>query len=473
LLGAAVFVAALLVHTYSSNRLVQRKLRLSIVVAAIYVALNLALAFAPMSSGLRDQVASVEQLVILLAALNVLIRVAVNPLRVDRIPDRFPTIVQDFLLVGLFLIVATLAFPEKLFAASAVGAVVVGFALQDTLGNAFAGLAIQIEKPFHVGHWVAIGGHEGRVAEITWRATKLRTMAGNFVIVPNNIVSKEAIVNYSEPAAPTMLTIDIGASYSSSPAEVKAAVREALGNAPRVLTAPAPEVLVQDFADSAITYRVRFWVQDYETDEVAPDEVRSAVYYAFRRRGIEIPFPIQVQYDRQEPSTDPARGADERSTLLGRLDLFAGLSEPDLLRLASAARDQLFGNGERIVREGAPGRSLFVIASGQVAVLSGPRQHEVATLDAGNYFGEMSLLTGEPRSATVAARGDCRVFEIDSDTFRGVAEANPLVLEQVGLAAVTRRNELASARAVAAAQAATTDTARSFVVRMKRFLRLP
>ena len=125
------------------------------------------------------------------------------------------------------------------------------------------------------------------------------------------------------------------------------------------------------------------------------------------------------------------------------------------------------------MREGEPGRSLFVIASGQVAVLSGPRQHEVATLDDGKYFGEMSLLTGEPRSATVAARGDCRVFEIDADTFREVAEANPLVLEHVGLAAVTRRNELASARAVAAAQVATTDTARSFIVRMKRFLRLP
>jgi small-conductance mechanosensitive channel len=472
-LGAAVVLAAVLLRAYSRNRLVQRKLRLSIVVAATYAALNAALVWPPLLPGLREQLVSIEQLVILLAALNLLILVAVNPLRVDRIPDRFPTIVQDFLLVGLFLVVATLAFPEKLFAASAVGAVVVGFALQDTLGNAFAGLAIQIEKPFHVGHWVAIGGHEGRVAEITWRATKLRTKTGNFIIVPNNVVSKEPIVNYSEPAAPTMLTVDIGASYSSSPAEVKAAVREALSNAPRVLTAPAPEVLVQDFADSAITYRVRFWVQEYETDDVAPDEVRSAVYYAFRRRGIEIPFPIQVQYDRQEPPIDPARSAEERSTLLSRLDLFAGLPESDLLRLVSAARDQLFGDGERIVREGEPGQSLFVIASGRVAVLSGPRQHEVATIDAGNYFGEMSLLTGEPRSATVAARGDCRVFEIDADTFRGVAEANPLVLEHVGVAAVSRRDALASARAVAAAQVATTDTARSFIVRMKRFLRLP
>jgi small-conductance mechanosensitive channel/CRP-like cAMP-binding protein len=466
-------VAALLVHTYSSNRLVQRKLRLSIVVAGIYVALNLALAFAPMSSGVRDQLSSVEQLVILLAALNVLIRVAVNPLRVDRIPDRFPTIVQDFLLVGVFLVISTIAFPEKLFAASAVGAVVVGFALQDTLGNAFAGLAIQIEKPFHVGHWVAIGGHEGRVSEITWRATKLRTKSGNFIIVPNNVVSKEAIVNYSEPAAPTMLTIDVGASYFSAPGEVKTAVQEALANSARVLREPTPDILVQEFADSAITYRVRFWVQDYATDELARDEVRSAIYYVFRRRGIEIPWPIQIQYERQEESSDPVERARKRSELLGRLDLFAGLPEADRARLAAAAKDHLYGDRERIVREGEPGRSLFAVAEGHVAVLTGKDDHEVATIDAGGYFGEMSLLTGEPRSATVAARGDCRVVEIEAEAFRAVAEANPMVLEHVALAAVARREGLASARAVAAAQVATTDTARSFIVRMKRFLRLP
>ena len=90
---------------------------------------------------------------------------------------------------------------------------VVGFALQDTLGNAFAGLAIQIEKPFRVGHWIRVGDFEGHVAEVTWRATKLRTKAGNFVIVPNNIIAKEAITNYSEPTVPTRLEVEVGVSY--------------------------------------------------------------------------------------------------------------------------------------------------------------------------------------------------------------------------------------------------------------------
>ena len=121
---------------------------------------------------------------------------------------------------------------------------VVGFALQDTLGNLFAGLAIQIEKPFRVGHWVQFGDREGQVQEITWRATKLRTKAGQFLIVPNSVISKEPVLNYSEPTVPTRLEVEIGASYATPPNEVKRAIHEALANSPLVMKAPAPQVVI-------------------------------------------------------------------------------------------------------------------------------------------------------------------------------------------------------------------------------------
>ena len=107
---------------------------------------------------------------------------------------------QDAIIIGAFLVVATALMKEKFLTTSAVGAVVIGFALQDTLGNMFAGLALQVEKPFYVGHWIKVGDYEGLVTGITWRATQLRTKGGNAVVVPNNIISKEAIVNYSQPA---------------------------------------------------------------------------------------------------------------------------------------------------------------------------------------------------------------------------------------------------------------------------------
>lgn len=473
ILGASVFLAALGIHSFTVNRLVRSRLRLSLLLAAAYLAIHAWLRGVGVSAEAAVRLASIQQLLIVLAALNILVAITINPLRADRVPDRFPTIVQDAILVGLFFVVATVVFQEKFLTTSAVGAVVVGFALQDTLGNAFAGLAIQVEKPFHVGNWVAIGGHEGRVAEITWRATKLRTKSGNFVVVPNNIVSKEAITNFSEPAAPTRLSIDVGAGYQHPPGDVKAAIREALANASRVLPTPEPDVLLYDFAASAITYRVRFWILEYESDEKARDQVRSAIYYAFNRRGIEIPWPIQVDYVREEQATGGPAAVRERAQLLARLDLFAGVPGADRERLAAAARDRLYGDGERIVREGEPGGSLFVVAAGRVAVLAGADAREVATLEAGSYFGEMSLLTGEPRSATIVARGDSRVLEIDAETFRAIAEANPLVLEQVGLAAMARRDALESVRAAAAAPVAATDQARNLMARMKRFLRLP
>src|SRR4030095_9059549 len=126
-------------------------------------------------------------------------------------------------------------------ATTAVGAVVIGFALQDTLGNLFAGLAIQIEKPFRVGHWVHIAGHDGMVHEITWRATKIRTKAGNLLIVPNSTLSKEPITNYSEPFLPTRLEVEVGASYNDPPEEVQAASLEALEHAPMISRPPDRE----------------------------------------------------------------------------------------------------------------------------------------------------------------------------------------------------------------------------------------
>ena len=259
--------------------------------------------------------------------INLVVIALLNPLREDRVPDRYPAILQDFIVIGLLVLVATLVFHDKLLTTSAVSAVVIGFALQDTLGNAFAGLAIQSERPFHVGHWIRVGDFEGRVAEVTWRATKLRTKAGNFVVVPNNIVSKEAITNYSEPTTQCRVEVEVGASYLASPNTVKSAITEALANSAAALKTPPPDVVLAAFDSSAINYRVRFWIDDYERDERARDEVRSAIYYAFARHGIEIPWPIQVQYEKAWEETDPEAHAQERGRLLAGVDLFAGLSE--------------------------------------------------------------------------------------------------------------------------------------------------
>jgi small-conductance mechanosensitive channel len=469
--GVAAFAATLAVSALTRNELVKRKLKLSLFLFGLYAIYNVIVAIWSELPGAEGDLRAIERLVFATALINLLVYVVVNPFRTNRIPDAFPSILQDAIVIGILLLVATFVFQDKLLTTSAVGAVVVGFALQDTLGNAFAGLGIQSEKPFRVGHWIRVGDFEGRVSEVTWRATKLRTKAGNFVVVPNNIIAKEAITNYSEPAVPTRLEIEVGASYLSTPAAVKAAVAEATAQVPRVLKSPPPDALLRAFDGSAITYRVRFWIVDYEFDDEAMDEVRTAVYYAFNRRGIEIPWPIEVGYSRDWPEPDAATKQGQREGILAGVDLLARLSEDQRRAIAGASSIRVYGAGETIVRQDEPGDSMFIVCAGTVAVVLEPGRKELAQLGPGDYFGEMSLLTGDPRSASVVARGDVSVLELSADIFRTLGAADPQAIEQIGVAAAARRAQLTQARD-AARSAATVEPPATLLERMKRFLRL-
>jgi small-conductance mechanosensitive channel/CRP-like cAMP-binding protein len=470
--GAAALAVALALYSFTLNRHVHRRMQLSIFFLGFYVVLHAALWFRPglAASDASDEILTVEHLALAAGLVGLIVVTLINPLRADRVPERFPVIVQDAIVLGLLLVVSTFVFNEKLLTTGAVSAVVVGFALQDTLGNAFSGLALQSEKPFHVGHWIRVGDFEGRVAEITWRATKLRTKSGNFVVLPNNFVSKEAVTNYSEPAVPTRLEVEVGASYLAAPNVVKAAMFEALANSPRALKSPAPDVVLVHFDSSSITYRARFWIDDYERDELARDEVRTAIYYAFSRHGIEIPWPIQVQYEK-DLVDDSAIRLQERLDLVTGVDLFASLDDATRHQIAKATAMRLFGGGEAIVRQGAPGESMYVIASGTAVIVLEPDRREVATIERGGYFGEMSLLTGEPRSATVVARGDTLLLEIGAKLFRELGDTHPQAIEQVGVAAMTRRAHLNEIKSTAEGPAVAAAPA-TFMARMKKFLGL-
>jgi small-conductance mechanosensitive channel len=469
LVGVIALAVTLAIYTVTINRLVRRKLRLSLLLLAAYAIVQLGLVWAPpLDARTIEHIRDFARLGLSAAIINLVVVSLLNPLRADRVPDRFPSIVQDALVIGMFLLVATFL-GDKFLATSAVGAVVLGFALQDTLGNAFSGLAIQSEKPFNIGHWITVGGNEGRVAEVTWRATKLRTKTGNFVIVPNSEVGKAPITNYSEPAAPMRLFVDVGVTYDASPNHVKTVIKNAIANCPLVLKAPPPDAMIHDFAASAITYRVRFWIEDFELDEEAADQVRSSLFYAFRRHNIEIPYPIQIEMSKELPVEDPGARVAAREQLLSTVPLFAPLSEAERATIATRMTFAEFGDGETIVREGDAGHSMFVVKSGRVKVLLEESRREVATLERGDYFGEMSMLTGDPRTASVVADGDAMVLEIDADVFRKLAEANPLAVEQVGVAVAARRAELNNVRA-STRTAAVAEAPTNFLTRMWKFL---
>jgi small-conductance mechanosensitive channel/CRP-like cAMP-binding protein len=469
LLGLALFVPTLALRMSSVNRHVRGRLTLSAVAFAAYSLIAAALTFFRLSAGLRAGLEPFLPLLVAFGIITAAVALIVNPWRLDRLPERFPNIVQDTMVIGLFALVATVILQDRIFATTAVGAVVIGFALQDTLGNLFAGLAIQIEKPFRVGHWVRVAEVDGLVSEITWRATKVRTKAGNFVIVPNSTLSKDAITNYSEPTLETRIEVEVGASYDAAPNYVKATILDALKHEPLILATRPPEVLMLDFGASAIIYKIRVWSTDFSADERVRDRIRSSVYYAFRRKGIPIPYPMQVQLT---GDSAPAAALDPSTVepLLRRVEIFAALDDAVLAELARSTRTDLFASGEVIVGQGETGGSMFVIVRGAVVVSIDPGGQEVARLEEGAFFGEMSLLTGAPRAATVRASADSDLLEITLDAFRTFILANPGAVETISLAVAKRAAELARLRSDSAASVA--EAPATFVDRVRRFLGL-
>jgi small-conductance mechanosensitive channel/CRP-like cAMP-binding protein len=467
--GLILLFLALVLRGATRNRHVRGRLLGAAVAFALYVAVRAMLAYAPISDEFRQQLLFIGPLIMMFGLISGTVAVAINPWSVDRLPDRFPNIVQDALVIALFALAATVVLQEKILATTAVGAVVVGFALQDTLGNLFAGLAIQIEKPFRVGHWVNIAGKDGIVSEITWRATKIRTKTGNLVVVPNSTLSKDTITNYSEPTSLTRLEVEVGATYDAPPNVVKSVILEALKTEPLVTHERAPEVLLVDFAASSITYRTRVWTDDFAADERVKDRVRSIIYYAFKRNGISIPYPIQVEMH-YEGNAAPEAERGPAAAALDAVEIFSALEDAERAELLRMAHARLYAAGETIVRQGESGSSMFVIVSGEATVTLAPDGHEVFRFNGRGFFGEMSLLTGEPRTATVTAVTDCDLLEITVDAFRRFVLANPQVVEQVGMATARRAAEIAKVRAAGAAPPAAAATPESLVARIRRFL---
>ena len=469
LIAAGALIAAVLaLMAIVTNSVIKRRLRFTLWTTFAYLALHLIGTYVPAVDQFDAETFALERLTLALAVISGLVGL-LNPWFRLGLREGLPDILQAAIVLGLFALVATLKFHDRLSLTSAVGAAVIGFALQDTLGNAISGLAIQVDRPFRVGHWITVGAFEGLVTEITWRATKLRTKSGNLVIVPNNIVSKEAINNYSVPEVPTRLSLEVGASYSTPPNVTKDAIMTAVRQSARVLDAPAPDVLLCDFGSSALVYRVRFWVNDFSLDERVKDEVRTFIYYEFRRRNIEIPFPVQVEYSREEAelAISPER-IDRIAGLIRSVPVFAGLTPDAHHALAADAVSHEYAAGEAVVREGDAAGSMFLVERGQVLVtIAGGRQ--VASTEAGGYFGEMSLLTGAPRNATVTAAVDSALIEIRPEAFRSYVLGHPQVLSVIAAAAATRLAEL---DALKQSIAAPVETPTSLMQKMRVFLGL-
>jgi len=389
---------------------------------------------------------------------------------------------------ALFFIVALLVVGSKLYdihpsmvvLSSTVVVGIIGWAMQDLLGNVISGVALQVGRPFKAGDWLIVETQHAEVIEVNWRSTRLRTNDHHYLDVPNSSIVRSTIVNLSYPSHLHAMRMRVGVASDAAPNTVKKILLDATLGSQGVLAAPPPKIFMVDFADSSVTYEIKFWLQNHAAYNEINDALHTSVWYALQRAKIAIPFPIRtVQIERKRDTTFHLP-EEVRAVVRGK-PFFKCLTDGQVQKIVGSSQVLLFGRGERIVEQGAGGSSMFILLTGEAAVYV--RHHEqdteparVAALQSGDYFGEMSLLTGEARSATVTASTDCEVLEIAKAQLAGILQENTALLTSLSEMLAQRRLEnegvLASTTEDHVLMGKTAEYTRGFLQRVVRFFDL-
>ena len=360
-----------------------------------------------------------------------------------------PKLLQQVFAFAVFCIAITVVLKvaygfhvDTFIAGSGIIAVVIGFAMQETLANIISGIALQFGKPFAVGDWLIVDTKRAEVIEMNWRSTKLRTNDDYYLDIPNKAIVSHTIVNLSYPTKVHSNRIRIGFEYSVPPNRVREILQRATANAAGVLEFPPPKVFLKDFGDSAIIYEIKYSLDDERRFNDIEDGIRTNVWYEARRAGLAIPFPMRTVEIRR-PAAHMGELTTDLREQLAHQEILSPLDDAQKDRLLEHARICRFGRGEKVIRQDSEGCSMFVIVHGEadVVIHANGTDTTVATLRAGEAFGEMCLLTGEKRSATVVAKTDCDLWEIDR------AHLQPLIQENAALA--ERLSEMLARRRMA------------------------
>lgn len=334
---------------------------------------------------------------------------------------------------------------EKLtpiFTGSAIIGVVIGLALQDTLGNLFAGIAFQADQPFQIGDVVTIPSKGAGVVEsVSWRGVKIRTFQNKLIIISNSVIGKEAIEVASRDNL-NARTVSFSTLYSDSPAKTMHVVRDVVRNVENVSPKMRPVVRIHNLGDSGIEWEIKYWLEDYTKYNDTDALIRQRVWYVFQREQIEFAYPtrtLHIETKAQDHVFDEASHAIfER---LSNVKIFEPLNDEETRKLADHALVRVFAPNEAIVRKGQEGGSMFVVHRGAVRIqlLENGFPKTLVTLGEGDIFGEMGLFTGAPRTADVVATQETEVLEINNAAIKPLLEENPHLVEALSKTIAERR----------------------------------
>jgi small-conductance mechanosensitive channel/CRP-like cAMP-binding protein len=348
------------------------------------------------------------------------------------------TVLSMIIYIVAFFIIFQTQYPDvplaPLFTGSTILGIVVGLALQDTLGNLFAGIALQADQPFQVGDVVTMMSQQSGVVEsVSWRGVKIRTFQNKLLVISNAVMGKEIIEVAPRDSLNARLVL-FNTEYVHSPARTIQVVREAIRQVDNVSSKIRPIVRIRNLAADGIDWEIKYWADDYSKHMDTDALIRQRVWYVFNREKIDFAYPTRTLHiARKREQVSFVEYVNTVSEQLQQIPLFVPLGEDEIERLAKASSTRVFAPGEAIVRKGQEGNSMFVIVRGgvKVQIPENDYQKTINRLRANDFFGEMSLLTGQPRTATVIAEEETEVIQIKKTALRPLFEANPELMKAI------------------------------------------
>lgn len=471
--GAFVWVAlgfiVLAVLLFATVQPARMRVRASVLLFALSFC-GLLVASSLLSSGLGPASASFRwtrwgSLLVQRFAIVNLTSVFVFEVVLDAVRLKPPRIMRELLVAFAYIVVAITLLSSSgvdlaaIVATSAVITAVIGLSFQDTLGNMMGGMALQLERAISIGDWVRIDNQEGRVKEIRWRHTAIETRNWDTIIIPNSVLMKGQITVLGRRAgAPRQHRqwVYFNVDFRYAPTDVIDTVETALRaeSMPNVAVEPQPNCVLMDFKESYGNYAVRYWLTDLAQDDPTNSIVRSRIYFSLRRAGIPLSIPAHSVFITEEGEQRRERKREEeddrRIAALNHVELFQTLTDEEKSSLVPHLRVAPFVRGETITKQGAKAHWLYIITKGDAAVhvtVDGSNASErVAELHQGDFFGEMGMMTGEPRSATVSAQTDVECYRLDKEAFDEILGRRPEIAEDISQILAQRRAELEAIR---------------------------
>ena len=362
-----------------------------------------------------------------------------------------PRVVRDVVALAILstavLLILSVGFHIQipgLLAGSGILALAVGLAAQDLLANVIAGCVLHFEKPFKVGDWLLFENRHVEVMEMSWRSTRVRTNDDLWLDVPNSQIARQTIANLYYPLRKHAMRLELGIDQTEPPNRVKDVLAHAATTVEHVLTNPPPQVFLKHFGEFANVYELRYWMEDHTMYNEVEDAVRTNIWYELQRHHIKIPYPTRTIHMEARPVEVTEPHLEAVRIALRQHSLFRVLEEAQLQTLLASAGVHRYGRGEKVLEQGAGGDSMFVLVSGtaDVSVTNNGTRTHLAALRSGACFGEMSLLTGEKRSATITATADCEVAELNRAMLAEVFRQQPQVLQEISELLAKRKVEI-------------------------------